>query len=94
MAGPSPRDQPTFPAEFVAQWQCLVRQRIVARAQHQRARLVLLLYENPRLSNVVAGLRVDLHPNSVRVWRHRWARGDFSLVEQEGRGRKPVFSRS
>ena len=32
---------------------------------------------------------MDLHPNSVRLWRHRWACGDFSLVEQPGRGASP-----
>ena len=34
---------------------------------------------------------MDLHPNSVRLWRHRWACGDFSLVEQAGRGASPFF---
>ena len=43
-------------------------------------------------SHVAAGAVVELHPNSVRLWRRRWAQGDFSLVEQPGRGRKPVFS--
>jgi hypothetical protein len=33
------------------------------------------------MSNVAAGALVDLHPNSVRLWRHRWAFGEFSLVD-------------
>jgi hypothetical protein len=94
MSGPAPFDQPTFPVEFLDQCRSLVRKRTVSRSQHQRARLALLLHEAPASSNVAAGAVVDLHPNSVRLWRHRWACGDFSLVEEEGRGRKPVFSPS
>jgi hypothetical protein len=29
-----------------------------------------------------------LHPNSVRLWRRRWAEGDFTLEDEPGRGRK------
>ena len=46
------------------------------------------------LSNVAAGAVVELHPNSVRLWRRRWAQGDFSLADQAGRGRKLDFSPS
>jgi hypothetical protein len=94
MPGPSPVDQPTFPFDFLEQCRSLVRRRTVSRAQHQRARLALLLHESPASSNVEAGAVVELHPNSVRLWRHRWAQGDFSLADQAGRGRKPVFSPS
>jgi hypothetical protein len=52
----------------------------------------LLLHWRPRLSNVEAGGRVGLHPDSVRHWRRRWARGDFALEDRAGRGRKPAFS--
>ena len=91
MAGPSPLDQPAFPADFVAHCQSFVRRRTVPRAEHQRARFALLLHESPSLSNVAAGLLVDLHPDSVRLWRRRWACDDFSLVEQEGRGEAHFF---
>jgi hypothetical protein len=37
---------------------------------------------------------VGLHPNSVRLWRQRWAEGDFSLEDQGGRGRPASFSPS
>jgi transposase len=56
--------------------------------------VVLLLHESPDLSNVAARALVELHANSVHRWRHRWARGDFSLADQAGRGRKPAFSPS
>jgi hypothetical protein len=94
MPGPLPYDQPSFPADFLDQCRSLVRRRTVARSQFQRARLALLLYESPNSSNVAAGAVVEMHANSVRLWRHRWACGDFSLVEQKGRGRKPAFSPS
>ena len=94
MPGPSPLDRPAFPAEFLEQCRGLVRRRTVSLSQYQRARLALLLHESPAMSNVAAGAVVELHPNSVRLWRHRWARGDFSLADQAGRGRKPDFSPS
>jgi hypothetical protein len=94
MPGPAPQDQPSFAAEFLDGCRGLVRRRSVALAQHQRARLVLLLDETPALSNVAAGIAVGLHPNSVRLWRRRWAHGEFSLADQPGRGRKPAFSPS
>jgi len=56
--------------------------------------LVLLLHYQPTLSNVQAAACVGLHPNSVRLWRQRWAKGIFDLEDQPGRGRKPSFSPS
>ena len=91
MPGLAPLDHPTFPTEFLDQCREIARRRAVFQGEHQRARLVLLLNESPVLSNVAAGSAVGLHPNSVRLWRRRWAQGGFSLVDQAGRGRKPVF---
>jgi transposase len=54
--------------------------------------LVLLLHEFPAISNVEAAARIDLHPNSIRLWRQRWATGQFTFEDDPGRGRKPVFS--
>jgi transposase len=50
------------------------------------------LHEHPALSNADAAARIDLHPNSVRLWRRRWAQGQFTLEDAPGRGRKPTFS--
>jgi transposase len=92
MSGPPPFYQPRFPAEFLAQADQLVRQRTAPAHLRQRAHLVLLLHEQPLLSNAAAGARLGLHPNSIRLWRQRWALGQFALQDQPGRGRKATFS--
>ena len=92
MPGPSPHYRPSFPDEFLAEARRLVAARTAAAHLRQRARLVLLLYEQPLISNVELGSRLDLHPNCVRRWRQRWAQGHLSLADAPGRGRKPTFS--
>jgi len=92
MPGPSPLYRPRFPDEFLTEARRLVAARTAASHLRQRARLVLLLHEHPALSNVEAGTRLDLHPNCIRRWRQRWAAGQFTLEDDAGRGRKPVFS--
>jgi hypothetical protein len=89
--GPSPLHQPVFLPYFVEFCQQILRQRSASYAQHQRARLVLLLHEHPALDSATAATRVALHPNSVRLWRQRWCQGDFSLEDLPGRGRKTTF---
>ncbi len=92
MPGPQPFFRPDFPPDFLAQAQAVVRRRTVRFQLRQRASLVLLLHQHPLLSNPAAAIRVQLHPNSVRLWRKRWAEGDFTLEDRPGRGRKPDFS--
>lgn len=92
MSGPPPAFRPVFPSDFLAQAQQAVARRTIRFQLRQRAQLVLLLHQRPRLSNVEAGARIGLHPDSVRHWRRRWAQGDFALDDLPGRGRKPAFS--
>src|SRR5262249_49996500 len=92
MPGPAPHYRPTFPDELLAEARRLTAARTAASHLRQRARLVLLLHEAPTLSNVQAAAVVDLHPNSVRLWRRRWARGQFHLQDDPRRGRQPVLS--
>jgi len=92
MPGPPPLYRPTFPDEFLAEARRLAAARTAASNLRQRAHLVLLLHEFAALSNVAAAARLDLHPNSIRLWRQRWAEGNFTLGDAPGRGRKPVFS--
>jgi transposase len=92
MSGPLPSYCPEFPPDFLGQAQALVRRRTVRYQLRQRAELVLLLHRQPLLPNTEAAARVQLHPNSVRSWRKRWAEGDFALEDEAGRGPKAVFS--
>ena len=92
MPGPSPSYQPSFPLEFLIEARLLSRRRTAPAHLRQRALLVVLLHERPDVSNVAAGSQVGLHPNSVRLWRQRWAQGHFELEDLPGRGRKPSFS--
>jgi hypothetical protein len=92
MPGPSPHYRPIFPADLVEHARGLVRQRTVAYQLRQRARLVLLLQDDPLLSNSRAAAEVHLHPNAVRYWRRRWALGEFCLTDTPGRGRQSGFS--
>lgn len=94
MPGPAPIYRPVFPPDFLEQAARLVRQRTIQYQLRQRAALVLLLYHQPFLSNPQAGAQVQLHPNSVRLWRRRWADGHFSVEDETGRGCKPRFSPS
>ena len=92
MPGPPPLHHPTFPDEFLAEARRLLLARTAASHLRQRARLVWLLHETPTLSNAAAAAHLDLHPNSIRRWRRRWAEGRFTFEDDPGRGRKPVFS--
>jgi hypothetical protein len=92
MPGPKPTHCPRFPAEFLARARQTSRRRSIPFALRQRARLACLLAEQPTLSHGQAAAAVQLHPDSVRLWRKRWAGGDFSLEDRPGRGRKATFS--
>ena len=84
--GPPPLHRPSFPDEFLAEARRLFLARTAASHLRQRARLVLLLHESPTLSNAAAAARLDLHPNSIRRWRQRWAGGQFTLEDDSGPG--------
>jgi DNA-directed RNA polymerase specialized sigma24 family protein len=90
--GPPPHHRPIFPEAFLAEARRRDRARTAPSHLRQRARLALLLHQFPTLSNAEAATRLDLHPNSIRLWRRRWAAGQFTFEDDPGRGRKPVFS--
>jgi Homeodomain-like domain len=93
MPGPSPA-LCTFPEEFVQEALGTVRRRTASVQAVQRFRLVLLLHEHPSLSNDEAATLVGMSSRQVQRWRNRWANGDFSTEDREGRGRKAAFSPS
>src|SRR5262245_63317074 len=92
MRGPLPSCRPEFPPTFLEQAEKIAGQRTVPYQLRQRAALVLLLSQQPLVSNSEAAQCVQLHPRSVRRWRYRWVMGDFALDDKPGRGRKADFS--
>jgi hypothetical protein len=91
MPGPAPLDQPEFPEEFIEHARRIVRGQTVEKRLWQRARMVLLLEENPDRSHVEIGRIVGLSDQSVRIWRRRWCRKEFSLEDKPRSGRPVVF---
>jgi hypothetical protein len=81
-----------FPERFLQEARQTVRQRTALWQDVQRFRLVLLLHENPGIGNEFAGKQVGLSARQVKRWRRRWLAGDFTVNDQEGRGRKAAFS--
>src|SRR4029453_3093575 len=89
MCGPLPSYRPEFPTPFLEQAATLADQRTVSYQVRQRAALVLLLAQQPLVSNGEAAQRVQLHPRSVHRWRHRWATGTFPwTTRRDGAARR------
>lgn len=82
----------TFPDDFVQEALATVHRRTVAVQVVQRFRLVLLLHQQPSVGNDEAAWQVGLSARQVQRWRARWAAGDFSIDDYQGRGRKATFS--
>ena len=93
MPGPSPVPC-TFPDDFVQVALDTVHRRTLPVQVVQRFRLVLVLHEQPDMKNDKAAKEVGLSARQVQRWRSRWAAGDFSIEDRQGRGRKPAFSPS
>ena len=90
---PGPRPVPcTFPEEFLQEAHGTVRKRTATIQAVQRFRLVLLLHQQPELGSEAVAELIGMSPRQVQRWRSRWAAGDFSIEDLEGRGRKAAFS--
>lgn len=80
MPGPPPRYRPDFPDEFLAEARRLAAARTTASHHRQRAHLVLLLHEQPALSNVEVAARLDvgaIGTSQAKAGKNRvlWAEG-------------------
>ena len=92
---PGPRPVPCiFPEEFLQEAHDTVRKRTTTVQAVQRFRLVLLLHQQPELGSAAVAELIGMSPRQVQRWRSRWAAGDFSIEDLEGRGRKAAFSPS
>jgi hypothetical protein len=91
MPGPAPAHRPAFTPEQLAACERLVRQHNAPQLQVARAKLALLLHDDPAVDHATAARRLGKHPNWVRAWRRAWAHEGFRLADKPGRGRKPAF---
>jgi Homeodomain-like domain len=90
---PGPKPTPcTFSDDFLQVARRATRKRTALVQEVQRYRLALAIHEHPDLSNGEIGRRVGMSERQVRRWRQRWALGDWSVIDREGRGRKADFS--
>lgn len=95
MPGPMPQYQPIIPAEVRPQLEQITRKTTAPHQLVQRAKLALLLQEQPDVDNPALARRLGQHYNWVRYWRKRWATDGFTLEalqDKPGRGRKPRLS--
>ena len=87
-----PTHQPQFTAEQLAHARKVAAQHAAPAREVRRARLTLVLAEDPDRSHAEVGQLCDLDPETVYKWRRRWAAGDWSLQDAPRPGRPRVFS--
>ena len=86
-----PEYQPRFaPADLELIHTALSR-RNTPHAVVVRAKLALLLHENPAMSSPQAARILGVHEQFVRKWRRRWCTEGFSLQDRPRSGRPPKF---
>jgi hypothetical protein len=82
MPGPKPKYCPTFTNEEIEQATQISNKHTASYNQVQRAKLALLLNEQPDLQNPVAAHILNRHEHWVRYWRKRWHDEGFSLTDK------------
>jgi hypothetical protein len=92
MPGLKPIYQPIFTDAQVKEAERITKKHTASYNQVIRAKLVLLLYEQPDIENPTAAHLLGHHENWVRLCRKRWCNGDFLLKDKHRSGRKSVFS--
>lgn len=84
--------QPSFSPAQLTEARTVAAQHSAPHTHVLRARLTLLLADEPRLSHRQAAARVGLGYSTVYKWRRRWAAHGWSLQDAPRPGRKPAFS--
>ncbi len=69
----------------------VVRRRKSGHGTARRARLALLLHEEPELSNAELAQRTGVHYNTVSRWCKRWTEEFFDLEDKPRSGRPRFF---
>jgi transposase len=90
----SPQYRPQFSAADLEKAREVVRRTSSRQDYVVRARIALLIAEQPLISNVEAARRVGVHENTIRHWRKVWCKEGFRVEIGKGRGQKPRFSPS
>ena len=89
--GPPPAYQPHFSEADIAQARSWACSQALPHAEVQRARLALLLHEQPDLRSPQAARRLGQSTAWVCKWRRRWVEQGFSLQDASRPGRPPQF---
>jgi hypothetical protein len=84
--------QPQFTEEQLAEARRVAAQHSASHAQVLRARLALVLAENPSVAHEIAGERCGLKKHTVYKWRRRWCQQGWSLEDAPRPGRPSAFS--
>jgi transposase len=92
MLGRPPKYRPEFSPEEVSQARQVSRKWKSTNGKARRARLALLLAENPELSNTEAARMLGVHRNTVGNWCKRWEDDGFGLEDKPRSGRPRRFS--
>lgn len=90
--GPPPKYQPGFSEADIAQAQSWASSQALPHAEVQRARLTLLLHEQPDLRSPEAARRLGQSTSWVCKWRRRWVEQGFSLGDAPRPGRRRQFA--
>jgi hypothetical protein len=90
----SPVWVPEFSAEQLQLARRVASQRTAPHSSVLRAKLTLVLAEDPLLSHREAGDKAGVSFHTVRKWRRRWAKDGWSLEDAPRSGRPRTFSPS
>lgn len=88
---PSTPHQPEFTPEQLAHARKVAHGQQYPHVQVLRARLALVVAEEPTVSHAEAGRRCGLAPQTAYKWRRRWAKHGWSLTDAPRPGRQPGF---
>lgn len=94
MRGPPPSHVPRFKIEDIQLARGTIRQYSKAYHLVMRAKLALVLADDPMIPHEQAAAKVGLSVPAVRKWRRRWALFGFSLADAPRPGRPRSFSPS
>lgn len=89
-----PKYQPLFSPSEIQQALSVARKHTSPQTQAKRAKLVLLLADNPQRTSPECARQLGLHEQTVRKWRKRWTLEAFSLEDKPRPGRTWDFSPS